>query len=120
MKRTLRTLFLALLTALTVSTFASAAEGTCGDNITWYLNEATGVLTVSGEGKLDFPVSHSVSRDPLPPGTWYDYADRIRSVIIDEGITSIDAESFAELPLLETVSIGETVTEIGWYAFTLP
>ena len=31
---------------------ASAAKGSCGDNLNWNLDESTGVLTISGTGPM--------------------------------------------------------------------
>ena len=52
---TLCVLTLALLCVLLLPTQANAAteaSGTCGDNLTWVLDDA-GTLTISGSGEMD-------------------------------------------------------------------
>ena len=50
--------------------------------ITWSLNPATGVLTLSGTGKM----TDYASEDVLP---WKDYRDKIKRVVIEPDIESI-------------------------------
>lgn len=57
-------------------------SGRCGDNLTWKL-EADGMLTISGTGEMYDGNSR-----------WGDHADKIKSVVIDNGVTSIGNEAF--------------------------
>ena len=69
-----------------VPTTASAAyidgqtEGTCGRNVRWYLNNSKDVLEIYGTG---FMVIESGYK-------WGGYPQKIKSVIIGNGIRSID------------------------------
>ena len=85
------------------------ASGTCGDNLTWELT-ADSVLTISGTGTMNN--SSSSSRAP-----WYDYRSSIKSVVIEEGITSIGNYAFNACSGLASVTIPNSVTSIGNYAF---
>lgn len=92
MKKTLIALSVVLiLTSLVISmtVFVSADtvySGTSG-GLTWNFNETRGELTISGEGDMmDFPFS-SVSE-------WDKYSSKIKSVKIEEGVTSIGDYSF--------------------------
>ena len=82
------------------------SEGTCGDDVTWTLDD-DGTLTISGTG-------HMEDRD--------DYYSRwvmkdITSVIIQEGVTSIGNGAFNGCSSLVDISIPNSVTKIGKNAF---
>lgn len=88
------------------NTRASAIEsyGTCGDNLTWTLT-TDGVLTISGSGEMnDAPA-------------WYDYRDKITTVIIKDGVTSIDYFAFFGYENLTTVVLGNSIEKICGNAF---
>ena len=107
MKKTITCLLVIALLATMVpwSVFAATevAAGTCGDGITWSLDEG-GVLTLTGSGSMgaDRP--------------WYDYRNQIYSVVIGKGITDIGAYAFARMKVA-SVTIPDTVTKIGAGAF---
>ncbi len=85
------------------------ASGTCGDNVTWTLDEA-GVLTISGTGDMeDYEVSSSVP--------WYGKRSSIKSVVLEEGVTSIGVYAFRTCISLESITIPDSVTSIGYRAF---
>ena len=85
---------------------ATEASGTCGDGLTWTLNEL-GVLTVSGEGKMDF------SEQP-----WAEQQDKIRSVVIQDGVTSVCDSAFTGCTALTAVTLPDTLNEICDWAFS--
>ena len=87
------------------------ASGTCGDNLTWELT-ADSVLTISGTGTMTNYSSSSSSRAP-----WYDYRSSIKSVVIEEGVTSIGNYAFNACSGLTSVTIPNSVTSIGSSAF---
>ncbi len=90
----------------------TVAGGDCGDNITWLLN-SDGVLTLSGSGDMyDFA---SWGYDPQP---WEAYAEDIKSVVIENGITSIGDESFYDCTNLTEINIPDSVTSIGDLSFS--
>ncbi len=98
------TFFLALLTG--VGTIF-AESGKCGPNLTWDLTD--GVLTISGTGAMD---DYSQINAP-----WYSSQSSIKSVLINEGVTSIGESAFAGYSGLSSVTIPESVTSIGEFAF---
>ena len=118
LKRILSGLFLAalLLSCLAGSpalrleaSAATVASGTCGENLTWTLDDA-GTLTISGTGPMsDF----TSSRAP-----WYDYLDSIETAVIENGVTSIGEDAFYSCYCLTSVTIPESVTAIGSHAFS--
>ena len=94
-----------LLSIAPLSLTASAASGTCGDNLTWTLNESTGKLTVSGTGDM-----YDWSSSFAP---WYSYRSSIKSVTIGNGVTSIGDYAFSNCTNLVSITIPESVTNIG-------
>ncbi len=92
---------------------ADAAEvvnsGSCGENLTWTL-DSDGVLTIAGTGKMTNYSSYS----SVP---WYSKSSAIKTVIIENGVTSIGDSAFSCCHLLTSVTIGDSVTSIGNSAF---
>lgn len=86
-------------------------SGTCGDNVDWTLTES-GVFTVSGTGAMTNYRGYS---DRM----WWLDADKITSVIIKEGVTSVGDWSFSMCDNLVEVVLSETVESIGKNAFYL-
>ena len=89
------------------------ASGTCGDNLTWTLDDA-GTLTISGEGAMRSFYSY----DDQP---WYKKQTLIRKIVLTKGVTSIGDNAFqsprSNSSNLIAVSIPDSVTSIGNYAF---
>ena len=93
------------------------AQGQCGDDAYWKLRE-NGELYIYGTGDMwDFEyniTSYSQScKAPWYPQNIYD----IKTVKIEEGITSIGTAAFLDISHLESVIIPKTVTSIGDFAF---
>lgn len=76
-------------------------SGRCGYNLTWKL-EADGMLTISGTGEMYDGNSR-----------WGDHADKIKSVVIDNGVTSIGNEAFYSCDSLEGVYITDLAAWCG-------
>ena len=81
------------------------ASGTCGENLTWTLDDA-GTLTISGTGAMAYWTDYK--RQP-----WYDYQKSIKSVVIEDGVTSIGDYAFSMCESLTSVMIPDTVINIG-------
>ena len=52
MRKFLSALLVLVLVLRLLPVTASAAKGSCGDNLNWNLDESTGVLTISGTGPM--------------------------------------------------------------------
>ncbi|MBR0161138.1 MAG: leucine-rich repeat protein [Oscillospiraceae bacterium] len=121
-KHIIKTLIILLagLLCLFALSFSASAEGTaelmesysgtCGDNLTWTLDTATGELVISGTGNMT-PWMYQSS---VP---WNDYREQILSVKINPGATDIRESSFSDCSNLRSVIIPESVTSIYDNAF---
>ncbi len=77
--------------------------------LTW-LFEEDGTLSIFGAGML--PDYRADQERP-----WQEYAGQVRKVVIDEGLTSVGARTFAGYELLEEVKLPSTMNRIGFQAF---
>jgi len=87
-----------------------SANGICGDNLTWSLNN--NILTISGNGSI---YDYSNSAPETVP--WSSFKDTITDVIISEGVTKIGSISFSYSTALKNIIIPISVTSIGRQAF---
>ena len=83
-------LLLGLLPQMGLKAHAATASGNCGaegdgSNLTWSFDEATGVLTISGNGRME-EYSNPDYRAP-----WFDYREAITTLVLPEGMISIGA-----------------------------
>ena len=88
----------------------SVASGTCGENLTWSLED--GVLTITGTGDMENYISYD---GWYGAGPWNSYS--IESVIITDNVTSIGDGAFSYCDSLTSITIPDSVTSIGDYAF---
>lgn len=91
-----------------LSVNASPTSGTCGDGLTWALEDGT--LTISGEGKM-------ADYADLAYCPWYSYSTYITTIIINDGVTAIGAHAFNNCNNLQQVSLSDSVISIGASAF---
>ena len=81
----------------------------CGENLSWIFDETTGSLTIHGEGDMyDFTDSDA---------PWNDFKDDIKSVIIEEGITSLGSNAFADCTALASIRFDSDAPAIDETAF---
>lgn len=80
------TMLLSIVSVVDFSAFADTlTTGKCGENVTYSFDESTGVLTISGTGDMN-----QWLEDVSP---WYGET-RIKTLIIDEGVTSVGGGAF--------------------------
>lgn len=95
---------------------AEVASGNCGkstneggeESVKWSLDD-DGTLTISGKGDME---------DYIGVKPWVDYSAQIKTVVIEDGVTSIGNESFYHYQdALTSVTIPPSVKRIGDNAF---
>ena len=91
-------------------------QGLDGWEVMWELSKSTGsavydVLTIRGNGAMrDYS---STKNRP-----WHNNRSTIKTLIIEEGVTSIGQNAFRELSVISEITIPASVTSIGNSAFT--
>ena len=113
---------LMILSSFSIITTISAKEtnvastradnsGMTGD-CTWSFDESTETLTISGNGKMD---DSAPWMDDYAP--WYAYSSLIKTLVIEDGVTSIGDGAFHGCSSLTSITIPDSVTSIGFRAF---
>lgn len=86
----------------------------CGANITYTLS-SEGILTISGNGAIkDYYNSSTFSNTG---GVAYNYRDKVKSVVIQQGVTYIGQCAFYQYQNISSVSLPTTLKRIGFSAF---
>ena len=106
MKKQLLLFLFALLPMLAMAD----ASGSCGTNVTYTFDSSTGTLTIQGSGAMTNYYPYSVA-------PWSSYENDIKTVIIEDGVTSIGYLAFSDCSGLTSVTIPNSVTSIGNQAF---
>ena len=99
-------------------------SGKCGESANWNFDASTGVLTISGTGDM------YTNYVPYDQWEYYQYKDKIKEVIVEEGITSISQCAFGPYdegftlyrkpPIyskLTKLTLPSSLKSIGSYAF---
>ena len=91
---------------------ADATNGDCGDqgnNVTWIYDDSTKTLTISGTGAM---ADYYAGSAP-----WYGKSDTIKTIIIEDGVTSIGKNVFFNCNIAKSITIPLSVESIGEGAF---
>ena len=119
MKKFMRALVLCcvLAAALSVTAWATDTQivqnGTCGNDLTWTL-DSEGTLRISGTGDMEEYFHRNMYNSNAP---WFDSRERIKSVVIEPGVTLISSYAFSFCGSFTEVSIPNTVDTIENSAF---
>lgn len=105
MKKHLLLLVFALLPMFTMAD----EGGSCGKDVSYSFETATGTLTIQGTGEMR---NYNFTLTP-----WRSYRSDILVVIIKDGVTNIGNSAFFGCSALSFVSIPNSVTTIGANAF---
>jgi len=85
------------------------ASGAVTEHLSWILS-GEGVLTITGKGEMpDF--NHDT------PSPWKDHLLQIKTIIIEEGVTSLGESSFEGCCNAESVVLPDTLTALDSYCF---
>ena len=110
-KHITRLLFAALLLlALCIGASAAGTSGKCGPSAYWSFDSSTGTLTISGSGAME---DYEYGND-YP---WMDYRDSIQTIVIGDQITQIGRYAFP-WTACSTIQFGKSVRSIGAKAFS--
>lgn len=83
-------------------------SGICGENLIWTL-DGSGTLVISGSGNMDL-MGVGYKR-------WSSHNEKIRNVIIEEGVKDIAHGAFSDCSNLSSITISNGITRIGGNAF---
>lgn len=87
---------------------AAPTEGTCGEDVSWKLENGT--LTISGTGAMK-----DYTYDDLAP--WNGSEKDIKTAVIESGVTSIGSSAFSGCSNMTQVSLTDSLKNIGQSAF---
>ena len=97
-----------IVTSVFTALPVTAADNKCGENLTWSIYD--NVLRIDGSGEMyDFA---SFSQTP-----WHSDILKIKSVVVEYGVTKIGANAFNSMKRLESVKLPSSVSTIGDGAF---
>jgi len=99
-----------IFAVLAVAVSAEPVTGTCGDGVFWSLGD-DGVMTVSGEGKMD-------DYDSLSDVPWSDLHASIKDVYVEDGVTTVGRRAFDYCEKIKHVSLARSVEKICDNAFS--
>lgn len=91
--------------------FALDLNGSCGKNILYSLNNATGLLTISGSGYMTNYYDFDGEISP------FYYNSSIKNVVIENGVKSVGAYVFEGCSKLTSIVFSDSVESIGNCAF---
>ena len=89
---------------------ATSLNGKCGDSLAWTFDESIGMLNINGVGAMD-----NYTYDSNAP--WYDERLNIKTVVIEDGVTTIGDYAFEGCSNLTSILIDNDITAIGNFAF---
>lgn len=93
-------------------------SGYCGvegheEEVKWAFNKETGVLTISGTGRMaDYKYGNTEDTRP-----WAAFANVIKEVKIEEGVTGIGGNAFRNLTALTKTNIPASINYLGDYIY---
>ncbi|MBR2540160.1 MAG: leucine-rich repeat domain-containing protein, partial [Mogibacterium sp.] len=85
-------------------------SGTCGKELTWTLTPDM-TLIISGTGSM-FGYPQGKERP------WINYASSVKSIVVEDGVTSIGESAFSDFILLTSVDMPNSVVGISTSAFS--
>ena len=101
---------LMVMSIIPITASAATYSGTCGDNLTWTYDSSNGCLTISGTGNM---YDYNYNNRP-----WESYEDKIKTVVLEDGVTSTGSYSFYDFDILVNVSICDSLNTLASRTFS--
>ena len=96
---------------------AAVSSGTCGENVTWTLDDQ-GTLTITGTGAMyDYDYIWENDKGGTFDTPWFGLREQIRRVVVGKGVTYIGTGAFALLYNLTSVSLPAGLQSLGASVF---
>ena len=89
---------------------------TCGDRVTWTLNQTTGELIIQGSGDM-YHYSSGAGFEDNNATPWHIFRSDIKKVTIHDGVTNIGSYAFYGCENLQTVSLPNSIASIDDNSF---
>ncbi len=102
--------FLMVVSIIPLTASAATYSGTCGDNLTWTYDSSNGCLTISGTGNM---YDYNYNNRP-----WESYEDKIKTVVLEDGVTATGNYAFFDFNKLVNVTISNSVKILGNRTFS--
>ena len=101
--------------ALCLGLFAvtAAAAESCGEGVTWKLED--GVLTISGTGATNEYVRNSDSDSVNTP--WWNQRSQITAIVVEEGVRELDNYTFYKCDKVTSVTLPSTLERVETRVF---
>jgi len=91
-----------------------AKKKSFGEGLYW--NLSNGILTISGHGPMPNGSPYD-SNHEIFPWRLYKHKDKIKTIIIENGVQTVGSNAFRDLESVESVSLSNSVTAIQYNAF---
>lgn len=104
----------------------NAESGVCGEEAYWKFDKSSGTLTISGNGAIYDSIEYDeVNNELIIPededyttsAPWYGFKEKIKKLIVEEGITRIGIANFYSCYYLTDVQLPDTLETVGYAAF---
>lgn len=92
-------------------------NGSCGKNMEWVFDDESGVLTISGYGKMDNYKAYNSTPWYLSETPWYEYRNDIKEVVIEACVSSIGNYAFYECNGFTEICLPSSIQTISSNAF---
>ncbi|MCD8012262.1 MAG: leucine-rich repeat protein [Lachnospiraceae bacterium] len=92
-----------------------ASTYNCGDDLIWSL-DTDGTMTISGTGEMwDYNLDTDEDGNLLNAPPWEEYYEKVSSIVIEDGVTSIGTYAFYCFAKVRFLTIGSGLQSVGAY-----
>ena len=102
-------LVISLIPAAAATEVPVRTQYQCGEYIYWAFDEATGTLTIGGQGLMD---DYGPGETP-----WESFKDKIQTVVFGGGVSYVGSYSFYDCDSITQVDFGDSMYQLGEGSF---